>query len=109
MRVPVERLLYRGAPLRLASRYRRVRGARVHERAGGSGPPLVLVHGIGVSGRYLLPTAGRLAREFEVLVPDLPRFGRSEAGGAARDVPGLAEWLLAWLDAAGLERVRLVA
>ena len=40
-------------------------------------PRIVLVHGIGVSGRYLMPTATRLAQIFRVYVPDLPGFGLS--------------------------------
>lgn len=36
---------------------------------------MVLIHGAGVSGRYLLPTARRLG--CRALVPDLPGFGRS--------------------------------
>jgi pimeloyl-ACP methyl ester carboxylesterase len=30
------------------------------------------LHGFGLSGRYLLPTAELLAGEFRTLVPDLP-------------------------------------
>jgi pimeloyl-ACP methyl ester carboxylesterase len=56
----------------------RVGGWAVHGWEGGTGPPVVLVHGLGVSGRYLLPTARALAaRGFRSLVPDLPGFGRS--------------------------------
>ena len=63
----LDRLLYRGAPRRLAHRYRIVDGRRISERyAETDGAPVaVLVHGVGVSGRYLLPTAGRLARQVD--------------------------------------------
>lgn len=45
---------------------------------GGTGAvPVVLVHGIGVSGRYFGPLARELALEGPVLVPDLPGFGAS--------------------------------
>jgi pimeloyl-ACP methyl ester carboxylesterase len=102
----VDRLLYRGAPARLHGRFRDAAGYRVYERVcdRADGPTVVLVHGIGVSGRYLLPTAGRLAMDHRVYVPDLPGFGHS---GRLRQRPTVRLWadlLGAWLDAAGLER-----
>jgi pimeloyl-ACP methyl ester carboxylesterase len=39
--------------------------------------PVVPVHGLGLSGRYMLPTAERLAPYFPVYLPDLPGFGDS--------------------------------
>ena len=91
----------------LESRFRVVEGLRMHERVGGDGDPLVLVHGIGVSGRYLVPTAVRLATHRRVLVPDLPGFGRSEPP-RRRGVDDLADLLAAWLDVHGLARVPLL-
>jgi pimeloyl-ACP methyl ester carboxylesterase len=57
---------------------------RLHYLQAGSGPPLVLVHGLGSSaandwGR-LIP---ELARRFTVYAPDLPGFGESERPAAA--------------------------
>jgi pimeloyl-ACP methyl ester carboxylesterase len=40
-------------------------------------PPVVLVHGIGMSGRYFGPLSEVLAATDRVLVPDLPGFGDS--------------------------------
>lgn len=102
----LDRLLYRGAPARLRGRYRTVEGVRVYERYAErrDGPVVVLVHGIGVSGRYFLPTAGRLASRCRVYVPDLPGFGRSGRLRGRPTVPRLAGALYAWLDEAGLER-----
>jgi pimeloyl-ACP methyl ester carboxylesterase len=59
----------------------------------GAGPPIVLVHGIGVSGRYLVPTARALTEWRTVYVPDLPGYGRSEAPRRALGVPELADAL----------------
>jgi 2-hydroxy-6-oxonona-2,4-dienedioate hydrolase len=50
--------------------------ARISER--GVGPPVVLVHGLVVSSRYMVPLAEVLARWFDVYAPDLAGFGRSE-------------------------------
>jgi 2-hydroxy-6-oxonona-2,4-dienedioate hydrolase len=81
-----------------------VGGLRVHSWERGRGRPIVLVHGIGVSGRYLLPTARLLAADTRVLVPDLPGFGRSERPPRPLGVRGLAQALAAWLDSAGVDR-----
>jgi pimeloyl-ACP methyl ester carboxylesterase len=64
--------------------------------------PVVLVHGLGLSGRYMLPTAELLARHFPVYLPDLPGFGDSDKPERALDVPELADALAAWLRAVGL-------
>src|SRR5438874_13805662 len=46
--------------------------ARVWTGSAPGATPMVLVHGLGVSGRYLLPTAVRLVPFHPVYVPDLP-------------------------------------
>ena len=40
-------------------------------------PCIVLVHGLGLSCRYMLPTAQALLGDYHLLVPDLPGFGDS--------------------------------
>jgi pimeloyl-ACP methyl ester carboxylesterase len=69
---------------------------------------MVHLHGFGLSGRYLLPTAQRLAGEFHTLVPDLPGFGRSGRPSSSPGVPELADAAAAFLDDRGLGRVSLV-
>lgn len=70
--------------------------------------PVVLVHGFGTSSSYFVPTAERLAAQFDVYAPDLPGHGKSDAPQEALDVPQLADSLIGWMDAAGLRRVSLV-
>jgi pimeloyl-ACP methyl ester carboxylesterase len=86
-----------------------VGGTRLHWRECGSGDPIVLVHGFGVAGRYLLPTARRLAETHHALVPDLPGFGRSAKPPRRLGIRGLTDALAAWLDGLELRRVPLVA
>ncbi|HEY2371374.1 MAG TPA: alpha/beta hydrolase [Gaiellaceae bacterium] len=93
----------------LVSRWSYVDGVRVHALAGGDGPAVVLVHGYGVSGRYLQPLAEALAARCSVLVVDLPGHGRSGRRRGASGIGELASVLGAWLDAVGLERPVLVA
>lgn len=71
-------------------------------------PEVVLVHGLVVSSRYMVPTAARLAPDCRVYAPDLPGFGRSAAPPHALDIPGLADALAGWMRALGLGRVALV-
>ncbi len=93
----------------MRSRRERVAGLPGHARAGGAGPPLVLVHGLAVSSRYWLPLARRLAGTHAVLAPDLPGHGRSGTPPQPLGVPQLADALLEWLDRAEIERAPLVA
>ena len=85
---------------------------RVHAFHGGlaAAPPILFLHGLGVSGRYFLPLAERLARDFAVHIPELPGHGDSSRPDHALDVPALADVLEAWLEAAGLpDRLVVVA
>jgi len=93
----------------LTSRRDTVAGREVHALAGGEGPPVVLVHGYGVSGRYMLPLARILAASCSAFVPDLPGHGQSARSDAPLEIGGLADALGAWLDAVGLERPAFVA
>jgi pimeloyl-ACP methyl ester carboxylesterase len=71
-------------------------------------PVMMHIHGFGLSGRYLLPTAERLADEFHTLVPDLPGFGRSAKAADLLDVPDLAHAAARFLDERGIESATLV-
>jgi pimeloyl-ACP methyl ester carboxylesterase len=97
------------APPRLESRWDDVPAVRVHSRAGGTGPPVVLLHGYGVSGRYFLPLAEKLVEDYATFVPDLPGHGGTKHSGRALGVADLADVLGDWLEAVGLERPTLVA
>lgn len=44
----------------------------------GEGSPLLLVHGLFTDHRAWMPAASKLARDFRVIVPDLPGAGASE-------------------------------
>ena len=94
----------------LESTWTRVGPYRMHARvAVGSGrPPIVLVHGLVVSSRYMRPLARRLAPHFSVYVPDLPGFGRS-AASEVLDPLRLAEALAGWLEARRLGPASMLA
>ncbi len=93
----------------LPSHWVMVDGWRMHYRAGGRGQQaVVLVHGLTVSGRYLLPTAAELLDDFTVYIPDLPGFGLSEKPRRVLDIVEMADTLTAWMDAVGLDQAYLV-
>lgn len=85
----------------LAERWTTVDGIDVFYRESPDPPdaPVMMhLHGFGLSGRYLLPTAERLSDEFHTLVPDLPGFGRSGKAPDSLDVPDLAHAAARFLD-----------
>jgi pimeloyl-ACP methyl ester carboxylesterase len=67
-------------------------------------PAVVLVHGLAVSSRLFLPTMANLAPTFRTYAPDLPGNGHSPKAGISPTIAGLADVLVDWLDALGLER-----
>jgi pimeloyl-ACP methyl ester carboxylesterase len=63
---------------------------------------MIMLHGLAVSHRYLMPLAAGLAGHHPVHVVDLPGFGLSDDPGTVLDVPEHADHVAAWLAAAGM-------
>lgn len=76
---------------------------------GGSGPPLVLLHGFAADKDSWLPFAGRLADRYRVIIPDLPGFGETTLD-AAKDYRPPAQAARVWqfLEALDTGPVHLV-
>ncbi len=51
--------------------------SELYVRTGGSGPPLLLLHGYPQTGAMWYRVAGELAAHFSLVIPDLPGYGRS--------------------------------
>ena len=81
---------------------------RVCVDAGTGADAIVHVHGFGISGTYLEPTAARLAPCHRTFVPDLPGMGRSIRPDQPLDVSGLARALVSYCDTVGVERATFV-
>jgi pimeloyl-ACP methyl ester carboxylesterase len=70
--------------------------------------PVVLVHGLGMSSRYMVPLARLLMHDVPVFAPDLPGFGLSDDPPQPLTIPGMADALAAWMDAAEIRRSALL-
>ena len=83
--------------------------SRLDLHRGGTGEPLVLVHGTGHTWRGWKPMLPLLEPRFDVLAVDLPGFGYSPAlpDGVAPTVEALADAVESELDAAGFDTAHL--
>lgn len=79
--------------------------ARVHFQSGGSGEPLLLVHGLSGSGRWWQRNAPALARRFRVYIIDLIGFGRSRGTFILEEA---ARVVVTWMDRLGITRAHVV-
>lgn len=70
--------------------------------------PIILVCGLGVSNRYMIPAAIELAENFNVFCPDLPGFGKSDKPARTLNIPGLADALDAFLQESKISRATIV-
>lgn len=82
--------------------------ARIAVREYGSGPPLLLVHGLmtaGYSFRYQLDTLGKTRR---LLIPDLPGAGHSSHPDCRLTPDALAKSILAIIEALDVRGVQVI-
>jgi pimeloyl-ACP methyl ester carboxylesterase len=88
-----------------------VRGARIESTVAGTGPPVVLLHGLGATKVSFLPTLDGLADRYQVHALDLPGFGKSSKPlptGRRYSMGWFADAVHAYLAANGLEDAHLV-
>lgn len=93
----------------LRSVFTPVNGLQMHalvstEAAPVDAPPLVLVHGSGLSGQYMIPTARQLTPDFKIFVPDIPGYGDSGDPGKILNIGEMADWIVKWMSAIDLPR-----
>lgn len=79
-------------------------GIDVHYlRTGGDKPPLVLLHGLMLSGACWTPLARTLEKDFDVVMPDARGHGRSSAPDHGYNYDNLATDVVSFIDALELD------
>jgi esterase len=79
----------------------------IHSTLTGSGPHVILIHGLFGMGSNLGALARHLRESYTLHCIDLPNHGRS-GWIAPGDIPSMANALLQWMDQKGLSSVALV-
>lgn len=74
----------------------------------GKGDPVLLLHGLGSSGRDFELVAPELSAHYRVLVPDVRGHGRSDKPAGPYGVPLFAKDIAAFCDKLGLGKVDVV-
>jgi pimeloyl-ACP methyl ester carboxylesterase len=86
---------------------------RLHSKNGtawaeaGSGPPLVLIHGVGMRLEAWAPQMAALCGNYRVIAVDMPGHGESRALAEGSGLEAFVDWLSVFFDDLGLERVNL--
>ena len=99
-----------GSPLKMPGVEKWVTAAdtRVRYYQAGSGPPLILLHGLGEAAVIWYANVEPLAKGHTVYVPDLPGHGASEEPPWEYSLKNSIHFLEAFMDALGLQRTSLV-
>ncbi len=85
-----------------------VDGGTVSVTVGGSGPPVLLIHGYAETSLMWKPLAKVLAPKFTVIAPDLPGIGNSSIPATGIDMKTSAERIHAAMRSLGYSKVRVV-
>ena len=80
----------------------------IYYRDEGSGPPVILLHGLGGDGSRWGPNIRPLGSDFRVIVPDQIGFGQSDKPLANYHSGMLAEFLAGFMKAIGVTKASIV-
>ena len=89
-------------------KFRTIHGHRRAFIHAGSGPALLLIHGIGDSSRTFRHLVARLARRYTVVAPDLLGHGHSDKPRADYSVAGYANAMRDLISVLDIDRVTVV-
>jgi pimeloyl-ACP methyl ester carboxylesterase len=95
-------------PAGFAERFAEVNGVRLHYLIGGTGSPVVLLHGYAETGHMWRPLLKPLARRHTVIVPDLRGAGGSGRPESGYDKKNMAMDIHDLITSLGFERVSIV-
>jgi len=83
-------------------------GQKIHYLEAGSGPTVILLHGLGVDSSTWAPTIPALAQRFHVYVPDQIGFGKSDKPMINYRVATLVDFLNEFCNKLSITRASLV-
>ncbi len=92
----------------VADKYTTVFGAKIHYLEAGSGPVVILLHGLGGSTANWAPTIAPLAQKYRVIVPDQIGFGKSDKPMLNYRVATLVDFLDGFYKQVGVQKASLV-
>jgi 2-hydroxy-6-oxonona-2,4-dienedioate hydrolase len=96
------------APSVVAEKFVTLYGAKIHYLEAGTGPVVILLHGLGGDASNWAPTIGPLSQKYRVIVPDQIGFGRSDKPVINYRVGTLVDFLDALYKELKIERASLV-
>ncbi len=88
--------------------YRTIHGYKRAFRIAGSGPAILLIHGIGDNSTTWAPIHAKLAQRFTVIAPDLLGHGKSDKPRADYSAAAYANGMRDLLSVLDIERVTIV-
>jgi pimeloyl-ACP methyl ester carboxylesterase len=88
--------------------FRTIHGHRRAFRIAGSGPALLLIHGVGANATAWEPVHGKLAQRFTVIAPDLLGHGESDKPRADYSLAAFANGMRDLLAVLDIDRVTVV-
>jgi pimeloyl-ACP methyl ester carboxylesterase len=88
--------------------FRTIHGYRRAFRVAGSGPALLLIHGVGDNSEAWEPVHAKLAQRFTVIAPDLLGHGESDKPRADYSLAAFANGMRDLLATLGIDRVTVV-
>lgn len=100
--------LAQAMPDGFSDRFADVNGVRLHYRIGGTGSPVVLLHGYAQTGHMWSPIMPKLAQRHTVIVPDLRGAGGSSKPEGGYEKKNMAVDIRALTDSLGFSRVAIV-
>jgi len=95
-------------PARDAVKHLAYEGCRLSYRVAGSGPPVLLIQGVGLHGEGWTPQTRQLSADFRCLTFDNRGMGASQPCGRPLSVEQMAADALALMDAEGWDSAHLV-
>jgi len=92
----------------VADKYATIYGVKIHYLEAGSGPVVILLHGLGGDVSNWTPTIGPLSQKYRVIVPDQIGFGKSDKPLINYRVATLVDFLDGFYKQLGITRASLV-